>query len=265
MSNCSTIKPRISTEKFISECNVIHGNFYDYSKTKYTGAHNYIDIVCPNHGPFTIKAYAHKGGKQGCSKCGMSRAHKKNCVSFNEFLRRSKEAHGEFYSYHESDYESITKETKITCPIHGDFMQLALVHSKGHGCIKCGRNLNGFGRRNFKNICDKNNNGAGSLYLIKCWNDNETFYKVGITSHKNQKARFHGKFMPYNYEFISIINDNANTIYDLETQIHRLLKSKKYTPSIEFKGMGECFSSIPRKVLNLIKNMEQSGQLILVA
>lgn len=265
MSDSNTIKPKISTDKFIFDCGLIHNGFYDYSKTKYSGAHNYIDVICPLHGLFTIKAYAHKGGKQGCSKCGAINARKRCTIKFSEFLKRSINKHGDFYSYHESEYISITKDTKITCPIHGDFFQSALVHSRGHGCIKCGRNLNGFGRKNFKNICDKNNNGMGYLYLIKCWNDKEIFYKVGITSHRNQKARFHGKFMPYNYEFMSIISDDANTIYNLETQIHRLLYSEKHLPSIEFKGMGECFAKIPRKVLNLIKSMESSNQIILIA
>jgi len=40
----------------------IHGNKYDYSKSKYTGAHNDIVIICPEHGEFQQKAYSHLNG-----------------------------------------------------------------------------------------------------------------------------------------------------------------------------------------------------------
>lgn len=256
---------QLDKDEFERRSRLVHGDKYDYSMVDYRNAHEKVKIICLYHGVYEMKPNAHTSGKQGCPTCGLKRMSILNTVPFDVFLRKSKNNHGDFYTYDESTYSGSDGDMLITCPIHGDFIQSALVHSRGHGCIKCGRNLNGFGRRNFKNICDKNNNGTGSLYLIKCWDDNETFYKVGITSHKNQKVRFHGKSMPYNYEFISIISDDANTIYDLETQIHRLLSSEKYRPSIEFKGMGECFGTIPRKVLNLIKSMEQSGQLILVA
>ena len=262
MSN-STIKPKISTEKFIIDCGLIHGNFYDYSQTIYTGAHNYLNITCPVHGLFKIKAYAHKGGKQGCSHCGKIKANVKKSIKFNEFLKRSISKHGDFYTYDESTYISMAENTKITCPDHGDFIQSAGIHSLGHGCPKCGRNLNGFARTNFKNLCDKNNHGIGTLYLIKCWDESELFYKVGITSHKNKKARFHGKFMPYSYEFVFLIDDDASIIYDLETQIHRLLRSYKYAPLLHFKGETECFKKIPRKVMTLISSMSNSNQMLL--
>lgn len=256
---------QLDKNEFERRSRLVHGDRYDYSMVDYRNAHEKVKIICLDHGVFEMKPNAHASGKQGCPDCGLKRRSILSTVPFDEFLRRSRKHHGDFYKYDESTYSGSEGEILITCPDHGDFKQRAIDHSRGHGCVKCGRNLNGFGRSNFKNICDRKNNGNGSLYLIKCWNNEELFFKVGITSHKNQKSRFHGKFMPYNYEFLSIVTGDANTIYDLETQIHRLLKSKKYTPTIEFKGMGECFSSIPRKVLNLIKSMDQSEQLILVA
>ena len=263
MSNTS-IKPKISTEKFISDCNVIHNGFYDYSQTIYTGAHNYLNIICPVHGLFKIKAYAHKGGKQGCCDCGKQRRSVKNTVKFHEFLTRSRLHHGAKYNYDESSYQSIDKNILIECDVHGWFTQSATVHSIGHGCVSCAKNINGFGRSNFKKLCDKNNHGIGTLYLIKCWNESELFYKVGITSHKNEKARFNGKFMPYNYEFVFLICGNASVIYDLETQVHKLLKAHRYAPLLEFKGKTECFDEIPKKVMSLISSMSNSDQMLLV-
>ena len=44
--------------------------------------------------------------------------------------------------------------------------------------------------------------GFGVFYIIKCWNSQECFYKVGITSY-SVKRRYNSKRdMPYNYEII---------------------------------------------------------------
>lgn len=256
---------QLDKNEFEIRSRLVHGDRYDYSMVDYRNAHEKVKIICLDHGVYEMKPNAHTSGKQGCPKCGLKSRSILNTVPFDEFLRRSRKHHGDFYGYDESTYSGSDSEILITCPEHGDFKQRAIDHSKGHGCKKCGRNLNGFARSNFKDICGKNNHGIGSLYLIKCWNESELFYKVGITSHKNHKARFHGKFMPYQYEFISIVEDEASIIYDLETQIHRLLKKYSYLPLIEFKGMGECFSNIPKNVTKLLEKMSSQSQGLLIA
>lgn len=54
-----------TTEEFIKEANIIHNNFYDYSITKYISSKDYVDIICPEHGKFTIEANSHLQG-HGC-------------------------------------------------------------------------------------------------------------------------------------------------------------------------------------------------------
>lgn len=61
-------KLRKTQEQFINECKQIHGNRYDYSITKYNGSSDYINVICPIHGAFTLQANHHIEG-QGCSKC----------------------------------------------------------------------------------------------------------------------------------------------------------------------------------------------------
>lgn len=41
-----------TTEQFIIEAKLIHGNYYDYSKTKYINANEKVEIICPKHGEF---------------------------------------------------------------------------------------------------------------------------------------------------------------------------------------------------------------------
>ena len=58
--------------KYFEECKVIHNDFYDYSKSEYTGAHNKIAIECPLHGEFVSSANNHRKGS-GCATCGRMR------------------------------------------------------------------------------------------------------------------------------------------------------------------------------------------------
>lgn len=57
-----------SNEQYIKECRLIHGDYYDYSKTKYNGAGNKVIITCPIHGDFEQKASHHLSG-HGCKHC----------------------------------------------------------------------------------------------------------------------------------------------------------------------------------------------------
>lgn len=41
-----------TTEEFIKECILIHGNKYSYEKVDYQGANKKVCIICPKHGEF---------------------------------------------------------------------------------------------------------------------------------------------------------------------------------------------------------------------
>lgn len=79
------------------------------------------------------------------------------------------------------------------------------------------------------------------MYVIKCYNDDEEFYKIGITSRTIEK-RFNGNSsLPYRYKIIQSIEHKYDIIYDLETILHKYYREYKYTPKIYFKGSNECF------------------------
>lgn len=48
-----------TTEEFINESKVIHGDKYDYSITEYSDNHTKVNIICPNHGIFKIRPNDH--------------------------------------------------------------------------------------------------------------------------------------------------------------------------------------------------------------
>lgn len=63
---------RMNTEFFIEKSNIVHNNYYDYSKTEYTKANELVKIICPKHGEFEQKAYIHSQGS-GCKICKSSK------------------------------------------------------------------------------------------------------------------------------------------------------------------------------------------------
>jgi len=66
------IKSRKSPKQFILDATRVHGNLYDYTPTKYTTAHNKVDIRCKTHGIFSIVASQHINGGSGCPTCGFT-------------------------------------------------------------------------------------------------------------------------------------------------------------------------------------------------
>lgn len=59
---------RKTTEQFIAEAKVIHGDKYDYSRVNYVTARTNVEIICPIHGSFFQTPNAHLQ-KHGCRKC----------------------------------------------------------------------------------------------------------------------------------------------------------------------------------------------------
>lgn len=57
-----------TTEQFIAEAKAIWGDMCDYSHSVYTGCDKEVEIICPEHGPFRIRAASHLRG-YGCTKC----------------------------------------------------------------------------------------------------------------------------------------------------------------------------------------------------
>lgn len=62
-------KLRKSQEQFLTDVKNIHGNLYDYSKTKYISNHLKVEIECRKHGSFWTTPNLHLRGKRGCPKC----------------------------------------------------------------------------------------------------------------------------------------------------------------------------------------------------
>jgi hypothetical protein len=261
-AHCAGCK-RLTTEQFISKAKLLHQHDrFDYSKVKYHNSHSKVLVICKLHGEFSIKPNRMLDGRsKGCAQCGRE-TQGPPIIAFDDFVSRARVHHGFKYQYYRDGYTLSTVKVRIHCDVHGDFWQLGTDHINGHGCMSCGLNINGFGRSNFSDICNKNNNGQGTMYVVRCRKGSENFIKIGITS-RSIKQRLNSKF-PYDYDVLFHINGDSGYIYDLETKLHGLLKGTRYQPKIEFGGHTECFTTI-KPIEKLLKELSSTDQLQLLA
>ena len=255
---------RFTKEQFVAKSVEAHGLRYDYSNTKYKNNREKVIIACPIHGNFSQSPDSHMHGK-GCEKCAAITRGKAQRVGFSEYKKRCSEKHNDKYTYDENSFTTLSDKTSVKCPEHGWFEQDAKAHMHGKGCRQCGFKSSGFDRSRFKRVCKKNNNGNGIFYVIKCKNDKEVFFKIGITS-RSIEERYKSKgHIPYDYEALYSITDNSDYIHKLEVRIHALLKKHHYTPSLNFKGsVYECFTVI-KPVEKLLEELSTTEQLQLLA
>lgn len=130
---------------FKDSANKVHMFEYEYPYP-YISSKIKIGIECKIHGIFEQTPHKHINEKQGCPKCAVLK-NKKHSFDFytikqEDFLSISKKAHDNFYSYEKSIYVNNKTKIIITCPLHGDFSQVAGKHMRGFGCLACSIILN---------------------------------------------------------------------------------------------------------------------------
>lgn len=249
---------RIDTKEFIRRARGVHGERYSYRGLNYINTKTKVLITCFEHGSFKQFPQDHLKGF-GCDVCSGNAQ-----ITTEEFIRRSKLAHGSYYDYSRSVYTNARSKVVIICPEHGEFLQSAASHARGTMCKQCSFELQGWGRSDYISICNKKYGGKSSLYVIRCTKNNEVFYKIGI-SVKSINERFSEKKMPYNTELVKSISAEVGFIWDLESKLHRINKHNKYKPLMSFDGDTECFIKIPKGIYELIDRLSDTAQLPLIA
>ena len=240
--DCSKIstanKQSKTTDDFVKEAKDTHDDLYSYEKSKYVNSKVKVKITCSVHGDFLQLPNSHVSGA-GCPTCsGNIRS------NTEDFIVKATNIHNGLYGYDRVNYINNSTKVNIKCPIHGYFEQSPATHILGQGCNTCAKLLKGWSKNHFIDACNRNNKGLGILYVIRCFNDNESFYKIGITS-KSVKARYASNYhMPYNYEELYIIQDEPSIIYDLENKLILQSAIYKYEPLIFFEGKTECINDL---------------------
>lgn len=256
-------KHKLTLGIFIERSLAVHGDKYNYSKSVYKGTKAKIEIICKRHGSFWQTPTHHFEGR-GCQQCGheVTASHRRS--NTKEFIKRAKEVHADRYDYSKVKYTLKDEPVIITCKEHGDFEQSANNHLRGQNCPKCAIKSMGYTRTNFINSCLKYGN-TGTLYVIKCFDEKEAFYKVGITSRAVSERFCSVVEMPYKYEVLYEIESSPTFIFDIERKLHKLLKHALYQPSVTFGGhLTECFTTI-KPIEKLLKELSTTEQMQLLA
>ena len=121
-----------SVAEFVQKAMKIHGNKYDYSNCEYVNNFTKVDIKCNKCGlNFKQEPKNHLSGK-GCANCngGVKQ-------TYDEFIEKAKQIHGEKYDYSNVDYQNNRTKVSIICLKHGLFKQSPFNHLNGNGCPKC--------------------------------------------------------------------------------------------------------------------------------
>ena len=236
---------RKTSEEFIIRAKEIHNNRYGYENTNYHNAKEKVVITCREHGDFFQSPDSHLSGA-GCPECWCDR------ISKEEFVEQARLIHGDKYTYDSVDFLNKNVKVGITCKEHGIFEQLPTNHLKGNGCPHCVVSV-GFTKEAFINKCINN---IGTLYVIQCWNNTESFIKIGITSTSITKREpTHKK---YKYRILHKLETFPDVVWEIEHSIHKENKQHKYKPLIEFGGYTECYTF---DILEKLPELIQSNQL----
>jgi hypothetical protein len=126
------VEKRKTAAEFALNASEIHNDKYDYSKVIYTNRNNKVIITCPIHGDFEQTPNGHLKG-YGCYACGRN----KTKTTEDDFIKKAKEIHGDFYDYTNLIYSGALKPVTIKCPLHGEFTQIANNHLNGSSCKQC--------------------------------------------------------------------------------------------------------------------------------
>ena len=137
--NREMLKERFShtTEWFIEEAIKIHGNKYDYSKTKYIDAKTKVCIIHPTYGEFWQLPSAHLKGQVSFNERNVKLWSNRKRPTTQYFVNKAIKIHGNKYDYSKTKYVNTNTKVCIICPEHGEFFQLPYAHLNGNGCPKC--------------------------------------------------------------------------------------------------------------------------------
>jgi hypothetical protein len=134
--NFCSKNPKVDTNFFVNKAKLIHGNRYDYTKTKYINSKTKIKIICKKHGEFEQLPNNHY--IQNCPECHNESRYLNNF----EFIEKANKIHDEKYDYDSIDYKKSKDKIFIICKEHGKFEQKPNDHLSGKGCPKCGDKYN---------------------------------------------------------------------------------------------------------------------------
>lgn len=138
---------RLDTKTVIQRSREVHGDRYDYSRTKYIDSETRITIGCKIHGFFEQLPGVHYLQGCGCNECGNESIRQKQSETVEEFIEKANRVHGNVFDYSKVNYLGSHVKIEIICSIHGSFFQTPASHKSGRYCRDCSFEKNAQGLR----------------------------------------------------------------------------------------------------------------------
>jgi len=180
---------RFDTANFVQRARRVHGDKYDYSKTKYVSQKQKVTITCPQHGDFEQWPAGHYHSGSGCPKCGLIQKGLSRRVSQEQFIQNASK-HFPEYDFSISEYSTAKRLVRFVCPNHGQVEQYGHHLNAGKvGCPMCGNERAGDALRL-----------THESFLQSCWVAHGTFYDYSESFYAGAKTPvvircpIHGKF-----------------------------------------------------------------------
>lgn len=233
---CSIIKVsddlKFTKNQYVEKAINVHGNHYDYSKTKYNGYKNSIIVKCRKHdNEFTILPGNHMKGDGGCRKCLSINISNRTRISLQDFINKSNLKHNNKYDYSKVKYGKSGKDKVIIiCPNHGEFHQKPCIHIQGSGCQKCTHRIS---KGEQKWLEKFKNPDILKQQLIKT-KYNKTLIVDGYDPHTNTVYQYHGCFWHgcpkcFDPKGINVISKIKNkTLYEKTLQNNKTIVDSGY-------------------------------------
>lgn len=233
---------KLSQEDFERKSTITHNGFYSYEKSIIESSFSRVVITCPIHGDFTQVAKEHYNGAK-CQLCANKKCSERLTIDTKEFIKRAILVHEHDFGYEKTIYINHNTPVEIFCKKHGGyFWQKPSSHLSGHGCRECHITLSSVKKKDW---IEKSKNRIGTFYIIRCFNESESFYKYGITYNGVNFRYRNPQSMPYSFKLIrAVISTDKDYLWELEKRFGIFKKNDRYSPNIFFKGCKyECFSN----------------------
>ena len=255
LSNCNpcTTQSAVDKNEYIHNILLKHNKYYIEGffkiKSDFKGWHKQL-IVESKYGEHSLTFTSLYVG----SKPGIDSAIDKT----KYWLNYAKDKNDKFDLYDFSKTKIIGTDDNIiiTCRLHGDFsIRACNFTTKNQGCNKCFdhsrpevyRENGGWSAKDWIKTAEKSKYfDSYKFYIIRCWDEEEEFYKMGRTFLTVARRFKDRKQMPYNYEIIQIRESfDGLKICCLEKVFKSKNKEYRYKPKNYFKGgHTECFTKI---------------------
>lgn len=240
-----------NVNNFVEQCVAIHPEL-DFSNTVYFNAKTPVQYICKKHGVKSTYPYNLLKG-YGCKNCSSSTPKVKRSVWLERFNGLNRD---------NIDYSKIpdtfnrAQKLIFICKKHGEFLQTAGHHLVA-SCPTCGRdktnsalksNPTGWKYSNWERAAKRSKKfDSYKVYVLKCWGNDELFYKIGKTYHTiYDRFRIGGKSkMPYEYSVVKLfVCKTARQACELEYKLKNESQANRYAPRVSFQGWSECFSTV---------------------